>query len=182
MNIFERIKHFIDNLEQRTFYLYVGGSLLGLLVIIGIILYSYYSALANLEERMLTINEQRLNVKRMLAVYERVKKHKTEVDALMAQEPNFKIISYFDGVLIKLGLADKKTIQTPSHIEHEGAYSETILKVQLTDMDMKQLCEVLNELEHNKRIFTKELEIIKSKKKKKVLDVALTIATLEPKS
>ena len=45
---------------------------------------------------------------------------------------------------------------------------------------MKELCELLNVFEQNKRIYTKSLEIIqKSRKSPRTLEVQLTIATLK---
>jgi beta-lactamase regulating signal transducer with metallopeptidase domain len=72
-------------------------------------------------------------------------------------------------------------MESSSQIDHD-TYRESILKVELSDMNMKQLCELLDELNKNKRINTKELEITKSKTAKRSINVALTIATLEPRS
>ena len=47
-------------------------------------------------------------------------------------------------------------------------------------MTMKDLTELLKEVEQNKRVFAKELEIIASKKTANTIDVNFTIATLEP--
>lgn len=47
---------------------------------------------------------------------------------------------------------------------------------------MKQLTELLYELEQKKRIYIKKLEIEKSKKTNNSIDVIITIATLLPKT
>jgi hypothetical protein len=46
---------------------------------------------------------------------------------------------------------------------------------------MKNLTELLQEIELNKRVFTKELDITASSKQPGTIDVSLTIVTLEPK-
>jgi ribosomal protein S17E len=56
-----------------------------------------------------------------------------------------------------------------------------LLNAKFDTMNMRQLCELLDAVEQNKRIYTKELEIIKSKKVPNTIDVNLTIATLQAK-
>ena len=46
---------------------------------------------------------------------------------------------------------------------------------------MKEFTELLQEIEQNSRIATNRLEITKSKKKPKTIEVSLTISTLLPK-
>lgn len=102
------------------------------------------------------------------------------MDEIIAQDPNFKIAGYFEDVLNKLGLASKKSskleVTTPAQ---EGRYQETVLNAKLSDMSMKELTELLKEIEQNKRVFAKELEITASKKTANTIDVNITIATLE---
>ena len=183
MVVIEKIQRFIDDLEDKNFYLYLGLTLGVLLILVSGIIFYYYSARGGLQDRIEMIHEQRTKAKNILSTYEQVKKHKKEVDALMAENVDFKIMGYFDEVLTMLDLGTKRTTREEiSHVTHENKYDEHILKAKLTDMNMKELCELLNVLEHNKRIYTKELEIIKSKHAKKAIDVTLTIATLEPRA
>ncbi len=182
MEVIEKIFRFIDNLDSRQFYIYLASSLAILLLLASGIIWRYYSSIHAIQDRIETINEQRERAKRLLSQYENIKKHRTEVDALLAKNPDFKIGGYFGSVLATLGLTDKKTTADEySRIDH-NKYTEIIFKAKLTDMNMKQLCELLYTLDSNKRIYTKELEITKSKQTRKAIDVTLTIATLEPKS
>ncbi len=180
MNIIEKFQHLIDNVDDRTFYLSLTGLLTFIILCVAGIIFYYYSAVGSLYEQIDHINEQRVQAKRILTMYKQVEKHRLEVDTLLTEDTGFKISGYFNAILGQLGLADKKGgLSTTSHIDH-GKYSEAILKAPLTDINMRQLCELLEKLESNKRIYVKELEIAKSKKKNKVLDVTLTIASLEP--
>ncbi len=49
-------------------------------------------------------------------------------------------------------------------------------------MNMRELSELLNVLEQNKRVYTKELEVQKSRKSPRAIEVQLTIATLQPRT
>lgn len=180
MKAIENIQHFINNLEEKTFYLYLMGVFAVLFGIMGMIIFHYYSNINSLQERIDTINEQRIKVKRLLAINAQVKKHRAEVDTILASEEGFKISGYFKDLLARLGLSNKYVVHYTSTVKHENKYEEHTYKVQLTDMNMKQLCELLNALDQKKRIYTKELEITKTKQARKSLDVTLTIATLEP--
>lgn len=183
MKALEKVQSFVDNLEGRSFYTYLAGIISAVLIAAGLIVVFYYKSLYKVEERISTINEKRVEIKRLLTKYEQVKKQRNEVDTLFAEDVGFKIAGYFSSVLIKLNLQDKKaTTDQISRVEHEGKYQETVLKAQLIDMNMRQLCELLSEIEQNKRIYTKELDITKSKKKPRALDITLTIAALEPKT
>lgn len=184
MKVVENIRNFVDSLEEKQFYTYLGVLLFGAILIMSLIVWRYYSQVHSINEQIETINEQREETKRILTSARRVQQQRAEVDALLGQDPNFKIGGYFEDVLNKLGLADKKTASDKiehSQIDHEGKYKESIRKAKLTGMNMRQLTELLHELEQNKRIFIKELEISKSIKQSKTLDISLTIATLEPK-
>ena len=181
MSIIERIHSFLNSLERKDFYKYIGAYLVIVFLILSLIIYRYYVHIDTLTTNIEEVNEQRDIVRRMLSSSDRIQKQRTEVDALLAKNEGFKIGGYFEEVLAKFNLKNNKMTGENSHIDHKDNYRESILKVRLVDMDMKQLTELLKELEQNKRIFIKELEISTSKKKHKKIDVSLTIATLEIK-
>ncbi len=181
MKALEKLQQYISNLEEKKLNLFIGLACAIVTALGTLIILNYYRRAAALREEITFINEQRTRVKRLLTAYEHVRKHRADVDALFSQEEGFKIEGYFLQLLAMLGLSDKKGMTTPSHIDHDK-YRESILKAELTDMNMKQLCELLSALDQNKRIYTKELEITKSKTAQKAINVALTIATLEPRS
>lgn len=180
MEAIDKIRNFIENLETKDFYKYLAIALSVIIVIIGILIFNFYRKIHNLNERIALINDQRIVAQRILTQDEQVKKQRIAVNAILAQDPDFIIGNYFNKILTKLGLIDKqKSSIEVSHIEHGDGYKETILKAKLTDMNMKQLCDLLSEIEKTERVYPKELEIVKGKNK--TIDVNLAIATLEPK-
>jgi len=183
MKALETVQLFIGSLDQQRFYKYLAGVCGAIVTLAALIIFMYYSSISSLEDRIDAINRERLEVKRLMTTYQQVKLQRAQVDTLYEEDPGFRIAGYFEKVLTKLNLTAKKVMADQiSHLEHEGKYEETLLKTQLTDMNTRQLCELLSELEQNKRIYTKELDVTKSKRKPKVLDVTLTIAALEPKT
>ena len=184
MDVVGRLREFVDGLDRTSFYLYMALLLGSIIALNGLILVYYYYQLSSLDETVFELNEDRRKARKILTTFERVKKHKDEVDKLLSEDPEFKIISYFNGIRTKLGFTnDNIVLLSPlSDVDQGGKYTESSLKVQLTNINMKQLCELLDSIDHDKRIYTKELEIAKSKKNRKILDVSLTIATLELKT
>lgn len=182
MKAIEKISAYINTLSEKELYRY-------LLIIVGSIVFCFFSIIFIYNRRINYLKRQinALNitreeeVKKILTRAAFVQQQRTEVDAILAEDKDFKIGGYFNDVLNKLGLTNKKTIESPSQIDREGKYRESILNIKFTDMDMKQLSELLNEIEKNKRIFTKDLEITVSKKTPHKIDVNLTIATLQLK-
>lgn len=181
MKIIERVRDFINNLDEKNFYKYLGISLGVVVMLCAFMIYRYYSNVDSLLLRINNINEQRERAQLILKQAQRVNKQRADVDAMIAKDEGFKIGGYFNEVLMKLRLTDKRVLEETAVIQHEGKYQESVLKAKLTDMNMKELCELLNELDQNKRIYTKELEIISVKKARPSLDINLTIAALEPK-
>jgi hypothetical protein len=179
MFIIDTIQSFIESLEERDFYKYLALSITVILGILFLVFFMYYRATNSIIDRITTINDLRENVQQILTASKKVKKQREEIDTILAQDENFKIGAYFDKTLTALRLSDKSQPPDYSHIDHTGAYRENILRAKLTDMTMKDLAELLNDIEKNQRVYTKELEITKSRKGN--LDINLTIATLERK-
>lgn len=179
--LIQKLQLFLDQLDTTRFYKYVGAFLAGAGFIMIALMFQYYRTIGSLKKQINAINETRQEVRILLDKAQHVKKEQKEVDELIAQDPNFKIAGYFEDVLNKLGLASKKAskleVTSPAQ---EGRYQESVLNARFSDMTMKDLTELLKEIEQNKRVFAKELEITASKKTANTIDVNFTIATLEP--
>lgn len=76
--------------------------------------------------------------------------------------------------------ADSVQQQEPATEEINEDYNQVKLEGSISDLDMKQLTELLNAIEQEERIYIEKLEIAKDSKNKKI-DVHLVIATYEPK-
>ena len=103
------------------------------------------------------------------------------VEETLAKDTDFKIGGYFKNLLTKLNLRDKEIAEETSTSDLEENYRKSELNAKFEDMTMKELTELLQEIEHNSRIAMERLEITKSKKQPKTIEVNLTISTLLPK-
>lgn len=183
MKIFDIINNYIANLDQKNFNKYLLIYLSGLCILCLGSVYYYYTSIKYWKKQLNEINVTRDEVKVVLDRDELVQKQREEVNALLSDMPDFKIGEYFSDLISKFGLT--QNIVTSPSITYadrgDKEYREVLLTTQFDMMNMKQLTELLNEIEQNKRIYTKELEIIKSKKTPNTIEVNLTIATLQRK-
>ena len=183
MEFFDKIIAYFNLLEYKRFYQYCFAFLSVIIITCGLIIFKYYRSISYLKNQIESINEERENIQSLLSRAQIVKKEQKEIDAIITKDPNFKIAGYFDNLLGRLGLMDKKSsidieISTPTE---ESKYQESILQAKFTSMTMKDLTILLEEIESNRRVFIKELDIFRSQKNANTIDVTLTIATLEPK-
>jgi hypothetical protein len=182
MEILNKIQTYLNSIDEKRFYQYLIGFCIMIVLLFAGILFQYYRTMSRYKAEIARINEDRLEARNLLAKAQLVKNEQKQINAILAKDENFKIAGYFEDLLGKLGLADKQSskaeVSTPSR---EGKYQESILQAKFSGMTMKDLTELLQEIEFNKRVFTKELDITVSPKTAGTIDVTLTIATLEPK-
>ncbi len=182
MEFLNKIQSYLTSLDQKRFYQYIGGALGIVAVVMLLLMFQYYRKISSLKSTIATTNEEREEVKKILDKARQIKKDQKEIDAILAQNPNFKIAGYFEDLTSRLGLAQKRSsVEEVSTVVSEGKYQESVLQAKFTSITMKDLAQLLQEIELNKRVFTKELDITKAQKQANSIDVSLTIATLEPK-
>lgn len=180
MVIIDTIVNFIENLDEKNFYKYLSIGGLVLISIISIIVIRHYYAISSLRSKISIVNSLREDTKRILNKATIVEQQRTDVNAMIAEDPNFKIGGYMKELLEKQQLTSKKKLEQYIPVDRQDNYRETILTTQFTDMTMQELTTLLNEIEQKERIYTKSLDITQSKTTG-TIDVTLTIATLQPK-
>jgi len=181
MTFFDNIQTKIATLDEKTWYQYLAITAGILLLLTALILYFYFSSIAKWQDRVAEINESRLEAKRLLDKAAKVYKERAEVTTILAEDPNFKIKEYIQDVLERHGILGNVSTGTVAQISRADNYREDVATYQLNSITMKQLTEFLNEIDENKRVFTKELDITKSKRIPRTIDVDIKISTLMPK-
>lgn len=182
MELIKKLNDLLQSIDSRDFIKYLG-------IIIGIITactlflgWRYYSSTRYYFEQIQEINNQREDtIKELFESHQRIIAEQKEVNSLLEKDPNFKIRGFFDEVLNSLGIAHKRVSESTSNMEREN-YRESVLSANFSGMNMQELCELLQALEQAKRIFTKEIDIQRSKKVPDTIDATLVIATLQPKT
>lgn len=184
MEFLNKISTFIQDLEEREFYKYLWIFLGILMLTISFMIFRYYRNTSYYVDVIEEINIQRSDqVRDVLKRFEIIKIQRQEIDELLKKEEDFKISGYFEDLLKSLNISakEKKATQNVTTKEISEKYRKSELATQLVGINMKQLCELLEELEGKKRINIKNLEIKKSNKTLRAIDVDLTISTLLPK-
>lgn len=183
MPLLEKIRTFLESLDEKTWNRYMGIVFACLLTLMLLIIFWYYRAAGNVKRAINGINDEREQVHEILTRAQRVAKQRQEITTLLDEDPDFKIKGYLQEVMGRIGIAHNITTENDTQIDHEGDdYRESRVTYQFTATTMKELTELLEDIEQNKRLFTKELEITKSKKVPKTIDVTLTVATMQPKN
>jgi hypothetical protein len=181
--VLQKITRFFQNLNEKNFYKYLAVFLCSIILIGAFMIFRYYRNREYYTQKIATTNDLRQEVRTILEKAQRVKREQIAVNRMLEQEPDFKIRGYFEQLIATLGLPDNKQVAvTTSQVDRDDQYRESILNAKFVEMNMKQLAELLQEIEKNRRIYAKELEITKSKKRPKTIEVSLTIATLDKKA
>lgn len=181
MEFLNKIQLYINSIEQKRFFQYGAGILGFITLCLMLLFFNYYRSISYLKGEFTRINEAREKTRAILDKARLVKKEQTQIDALLAQDEQFKILDVFEKMVGKLGLSNNKSAIEISSPVLEGNYQETVLQAKFIGISMKSLTELLQEIEFNKRIFTKELVITASTKQPGTINATVTIATLEPK-
>lgn len=178
MEILETIKYHITQLDEKTFFAYLGGFLLGMILIVGGLFYFYSTAIEERITELNSLNEQRSTMRTLFETDALVKKQEQEVKKMLKEDEHFKIGDYFKKVTDKLKLNEvaQNRIETA---QLEGQYKESVLTTSFQMIDMKQICDLLSEIGLTKRVYIKSLDILRSTTAPTKLDVTLAIGTLE---
>lgn len=179
MTFFDNLQARIWALDKQSWYKYLAITGTIIFLIMGLILFFYFKSVSNWTERIDQINEDRAKAKQVLDKAKRVQKERAEVTALLAENPNFKIKEDIQRILQTIGI--NFTSQSEVTTTRTDNYQEVASTYQFSGITMKQLTEFLNAIDENKRLFTKELEISKSKRIPRTIDVDIKIAAMMPK-
>lgn len=185
MKIFDNIRNFFILLEEKDFKKYALIFFVLIFTILGFIFYRYFSKVSHLKKEIQRTNIAREDAKQLLTKHQKVKRQKILVDEILEKDKKFKILQFFDSVVEKLNLSnkvsDKKISQNDLENSADQDYIEIKLDVTLSGMNMKQVNDLLNEIENNERVYIKSLEITRPNSVPAV-DVNITIVTLQFKA
>jgi hypothetical protein len=172
------LARFLQEAEKKELYRYLvlcGGIVL---VLIALFFYWHFSTMSSLQSSFSALNKARTETRRILQEHTLVQQQQDEVNAILEKDKNFIIADYFTTLLEMLQLKVYNSKEPSVSVENlNNGYIEEKLDAGFTNMNMQQLCQLLDKIERNERIYTKELSITKALKSP-TIDVTLTIATL----
>lgn len=184
MTFLEPIKTFINKTDSKTFSYYMIGYIAGCTLFFALIIFYYFSSMKVLDKKIRNINESREKVKDVLGKAALVQQERAVVEETLAKDPDFKIAQELGKIVASpsLNLKDKKDPEeTWETSDLEENYRKTVFTVKFHEITMQDLTQLLQKIEENPRIATERLEITKSKKQPKTIDITLAISTLLPK-
>lgn len=185
MKIFDKVRNFFIGIEENDFKKYLLIFFTIIFLALGFILYRYFSRINYLKKEIQRINVSRQEAQQILTKHQQVKKQKALVDEILERGKSFKLVDFFNSVVEKLNLSNKvkETKLNISGLENSNTqeYEEIKLEVDLGGMNMKELTDLLNEIEETERVYIKGLEITRNKNTPAV-DVNINIATLQLKA
>jgi len=183
MEMVNKLRLSMEGLERKDFYKYMTIVLGIVIILISLFVFWYYRKVNFLMMQIEDINEVReQRVRDVLRRMDSVKKQRGHVNAILKKEKDFKIAGYFKELVTKHHLSDNKVEDRSSTVELGNAYQEAVLSATFANITMKQLTELLKDIEEKERVYAKSLEIKKSTKTPKTIDVNITIATLQLKT
>ena len=183
MEPFKKIQATFESMDQRRFSLTMLGVFIFIILISGTLIYRYYATIAAVNKRAEIANRKRNELRGLLERYEMVKKQQAEVDSLLSKDKEFKIGGYFNDLIMKFGIEKNKTREPETSRETlDNEYTEVKLYATFAQMRTKQIAELLDAIEQNERVYTKEVEMYKPGTNGQTVNVNLLIATIEPKT
>ena len=182
MKFFARFNNFIEELDEKDLQKYIIIFSIFIALITGGIIFHYRNSINKLTEKIDNINNQRKKTERLLYDKKIVTEQYEKVKKILAKNPNFLIRGYFEKELLpKLNLDKNKFTVDTMEEDISDEYTEIKLNANLTNLNTKDLCNILNALEEQERIYIKNVEISHHQQNPNVIDINLTIATLQPK-
>lgn len=178
------VTNFFFSLDKKSFNHILIGTLGGIVILLGFFLYLQFHEVRRLKREMIKVNNERMQTKEILEKNEIFKKQQKQAEELIAQDEQFKLKDYFLKLIDKLNLKNNlKTdpVPTTNSLEnlHSQGYEEVKMDIELIKLNMRQLTDLLAELEQNKRIDIKKLEILKTKREPTIDVQPLSISTIQ---
>ena len=175
----DSLRDFIRSLDRKEFILYTSLYIGLIVLVVGGIIVRHMYLIQDAQSKIKQLNNARRDVQHILTKFTQVDQQRKKIDILLNKDKNFYIQKYFQGLKQKANLSSVTEKLSKQKIE-EG-YLEESLSVTLNQVTTKQLCELLQDIEEEQRIYIKFVEITKTGSAKKI-NVSMAIATLIPQS
>lgn len=174
----QSVRDYLYGLNKKETMRIMGAFFILFICIISFLLFKHVNLLHNIEQKTQVLNKARRDIQIILTEYEHMKNKKNEVDLILMKDKNFYIKKYYQDTVKELHIVNESSSSLMTQLWPNG-YEEESLQINFLQISMKQLCEFLQSLQTNQRVFVKDLNITKGSIAKKI-NASLTIATLKP--
>lgn len=174
----ESLKDYIQSLNQKEIIRVISAYSILYMILIGILLYRHHSMITDMHNKIHLLNKARKDIQSIVTEYEHIKSKQNDVDQLLAKDKNFYLQKYYQETIASVNITNQTVSNLISQTWPNG-YTEESLQINVLQITMQKLCEFLQALQGNSRVFVKNLDITKANVPKKI-NVTLSIATLKP--
>lgn len=176
MILVSKIRAFISEMDQgefRKFGIIYGA---GFVLCSGLLLFFYASEEMRIQGQIKELNKSRQQVQKILTDYQKVAQQKDAVVQLLSKDETFYLQQFVQSsvqaVQIKNSSVGKVSSQTLN------GYVEESVSVQLSGINMQQLCQLLQNIEQASRVYAKNITINRTEGAS-VISVSMSVATLK---
>jgi len=173
----ESIKDYIQSLNYKEFIQLIAVYFFVIFFGIAFLIYHHFQAISDMEQKTKVLNKARQDIQMILTEYNHIQTKKNEVDALLQKDKSFYLQKYYQDTVASVNISNQTASNLITQTWSNG-YSEESLQINFSQITMKQLCEFLQAVKGNERVFVKNVDIVKSNVDKKI-NVTLSIATLK---
>lgn len=180
MNIISAIQNSIADFDARQLNRIAVSFFGGVFLVLGIIIYFYWSSSASWQERAQNVNKQRTEIAKIIQKHAKLTEQKGAVESIIERDPKFRINTAVSKTIEEAGLGSvQKQVHEVEEKNLDDDYLETSQTILFSDINTKQLCQFLDLIEKNNRLFLQRLVI--NRGKGPTINVDLTVATLARK-
>lgn len=181
MKFMDPIRTFLESKSQKEFLTYILIAASVVVVLAAAIIWWSHVSIGSAQEMIADINSQREQVKKILTKHKYLEKEERELNEFMAKNPDFTIVGYIEQLLNQFGL--KPSIPVEENITAgvgTSTYEEIIAHIEIVDTDMQTVAKLFQEIEKQKRVSIKSIEI--TREKPTIVTLRLDLAALRKKT
>jgi len=182
MQILDSLRDKIKYADDKELYQYVGIFSGITCVTFALLLYLHYSRVSWHTGQLKQLNSWRTQTRQILSDAKMVKLQQEEVEEILAKDKDFRIGQAYQAIVRSANLTSKVVDQSiPTTGESISGKTEVLVTSQLRGLSMKEVTDFLVLIAQVPQLYTKELTI-KRTPGRSMVDVDITVATLEPSS
>ncbi len=176
MIIFDPIRDFIRNLDRRELLRWGGAYVSLSVLIVVIILVRHVVLLKEMKSKIVLLNKSRATVQEILTKFQVVEQQKNKVVEALNRDKKFNIQIFFKTLGTKLPVASQ-VVPKFARKKLANGYIEESLGLDFSQIDTKQLCELLQDIENESLVYVIFVDITRVSHARK-FNVSMSIATL----
>lgn len=176
---FDGVLGFFKRIDKKDLKRYVAMYVACFGLFVGLIVYRYVNQISHYQIQIKQLNRARKDLQSILTDYNQVKQQKDQVDKILKKDKNFYLQKFFQDLIKELKINQKAVTSLVSQKLQNG-YIEESLQIRFSAITMQQLCQFLEKLETNQRVYAKKLDISSKGVQSRSISVSFAIATLKP--